>query len=95
MNLPGRYSYLKLLSVQYKRASKRRKGIILDEVVKNLGYSRKHAIVLVGSIHKKDLRKKSVGQRAKISSYVPIVKPLKELWMNYLEASFEVSGKIE
>lgn len=86
MNLSQRYSYLKLLSVQYRKTSKRKKGTILDEVVKNLGYNRKHAIVLLGSVHKKDLRKKSVGQRARISSYLPIVKPLKELWMtsNYL-----------
>lgn len=86
MNLIERYSYLKILSVQYKRASKKKKGKILDEVVKNLGYNRKHAIVLLLTVHKKDLRKKSIRQRARVSSYLPIVKPLKELWMtsNYL-----------
>lgn len=86
MNLTERYSYLKLLLVQYKRVTKREKGKILDEVVKNLGYNRKHAIVLLSTLPRKDLRRSSVGQRARISSYLPIVKPLKELWMtsNYL-----------
>ncbi len=86
MNLIERYSYLKILSVQYKRASKKKKGEILDEVVKNLGYNRKHAIVLLLTVHKKDLRKKSIRQRTRVSSYLSIVKPLKELWMtsNYL-----------
>lgn len=86
MNLTERYSYLKLLAVQYKRASKKEKGDILDEVVKNLGYNRKHTIVLLGTMHKKDLRKNQVKKRARVSSYLPIVKSLRELWMisNYL-----------
>jgi len=86
MNLIERYSYLKLLSVQYKKASKKKKGEILDEVVKNLGYNRKHAIILLSRVSLKDLRKKSIMKRARVSSYLPIVKPLKELWMisNYL-----------
>lgn len=86
MNLIERYAYLKLLSVQYRKALKKKKGEILNEVVKNLGYNRKHAIVLLTKVQKKDLRKKSVRQRVKVSSYLPIVKPLKELWMtaNYL-----------
>ena len=58
MNITERYSYLKLLSIQYKKSSKKKKGMILDEVVRNLGYNRKHAIALLSSIHKKDLREK-------------------------------------
>lgn len=86
MDLIERYSYLKLLSVQYKRASKKKKGEILDEVVKNLKYNRKHAITLLSTVRLKDLRKKSIRERVRVSSYLPIVKPLKELWItsNYL-----------
>lgn len=39
--------YLELLRSRYRVASKKEKGVILDEFVKTTGYSRKHAIVLL------------------------------------------------
>jgi len=39
--------YLKLLRSRYRAASKKEKGVILDEFVKTTGYSRKHAIALL------------------------------------------------
>jgi hypothetical protein len=39
--------YLELLRSRYRAASKKEKGVILDEFVKTTGYSRKHAIALL------------------------------------------------
>lgn len=39
--------YLKLLRSRYREASKKEKGVILDEFVKTSGHSRKHAIALL------------------------------------------------
>jgi hypothetical protein len=86
MNLKEKYAYVKLLQVRYQRSTKKRKSEIIDELVNNIGYHRKHAIRILSKINLKDLRKKSMRQRARVSSYLPIIKPLKELWMasNYL-----------
>ncbi len=39
--------YLKLLRARYRAASKKEKGMMLDEFVKTMGYSRKYAIALL------------------------------------------------
>ena len=39
--------YLKLLRARYRAASKKEKGVILDEFVKTTGYGRKYAIALL------------------------------------------------
>lgn len=86
MNLKEKYAYVKLLKIQYQKSSKKKKGKIIDELVKNIGYHRKHAIRILSTIQKRNLWRKSTFKRARVSSYLGIVKPLKELWMtsNYL-----------
>lgn len=86
MNIKEKYAYVKLLKVQYQKSSKKKKGKIIDELVKNIGYHRKHAIRILSTIQKRNLWRKSTFKRARVSSYLGIVKPLKELWMtsNYL-----------
>ncbi len=86
MNIAEKRAYIKLLHQQYQHSSKKRKGLLIDELVKNIGYHRKHAISIFSQPMIFDLRKKQNQRRAKASSYLPIVKPLKELWMtsNYL-----------
>jgi hypothetical protein len=39
--------YLELLRVRYRKASKKEKGVIIDEFVKTTGYGRKYAIALL------------------------------------------------
>ncbi len=86
MNITEKRAYIKLLHKQYRHSSKKKKSLLIDELVKNIGYHRKHAIRILSKTKLFDLRKKQKQKRAKISSYLPIVKPLKELWMisNYL-----------
>ena len=86
MNITEKRAYIKLLHRQYQHSSKKEKGLLIDELVKNIGYHRKHAIRILLRSRIFDLRKKQGQRRAKVSSYLPIVKPLKELWMtsNYL-----------
>jgi hypothetical protein len=50
--------YLKLLRSRYRAASKKEKGVILDEFVKTTGYSRKHAIALLNG--KRDYVKEAI-----------------------------------
>lgn len=86
MNIKEKYAYVKLLKIQYQKSSKKKKGKIIDELVKNIGYHRKHAIRILSTIQRHNLWRKSTFKRARVSSYLGIVKPLKELWMtsNYL-----------
>ena len=86
MNIKEKFAYVKLLKVQYQKSSKKKKGKIIDELVKNIGYHRKHAIRILSTIQSRNLWRKSTFKRARVSSYLGIVKPLKELWMtsNYL-----------
>jgi len=86
MNIKEKFAYVKLLKVQYQKSSKKKKGKIIDELIKNIGYHRKHAIRILSTIQSRNLWRKSTFKRARVSSYLGIVKPLKELWMtsNYL-----------
>lgn len=86
MNIREKRAYIKLLHTQYQHSSKKKKGEVIDELVKNIGYHRKHAIRILSKPKTFDLRRKQKLRRAKVSSYLPIVKLLKELWMisNYL-----------
>lgn len=85
MNLKEKYAYVRILQVQYQKATKKNKGKILDELVKNIGYHRKYATSLLAAKKYFDLRRKR-QKRIKISPYTCIIDPLKELWLvsNYL-----------
>ena len=50
--------YLELLRSRYRTASKKEKGVILDEFVKTTGYARKHAIALLNG--KRDYVKEGI-----------------------------------
>ena len=78
---PGaRMEYVKAVAVRYKRASKKEKGIILDELCHNCGYHRKHAIRVL--THYKRYSKPKLKNRGKPSVYnkPSIMKPLKVIW---------------
>jgi hypothetical protein len=78
---PGaRMEYVEAVAVRYKRASKKEKGIILDELCHNCGYHRKHAIRVL--THYKRYSKPKLKNRGKPSVYnkPSIMKPLKVIW---------------
>lgn len=70
-----KYALLRIFSQQYRKASKKQKGLILTEVVSLTGYHRKHARKLL--IKPPSKRK---FKRNKSSSYQPILPQLKKLW---------------
>ena len=66
--------YLKLLRARYRAASKKEKGVILDEFVKTTGYGRKYAIALLSG--KRDYVKHII-RRPRSAVYGPgLVPPL-------------------
>lgn len=81
MNLKEKYAYVRILQSQYRKAGKKNKGKIIDELVKNVGYHRKYAISLLAGKKWFDLRKKESLKRIRISPYACIIDPLKELWL--------------
>jgi len=87
VNLKEKYAYVRILQSQYQKSGKKNKGKIIDELVKNVGYHRKYAISLLAGKKWFDLRRKrKIDKRIRISPYVCITDPLKELWLvsNYL-----------
>jgi hypothetical protein len=79
MNLKEKYAYLAVLKAQYRKVSKKDKGRIIDELIKNIGYHRKYAAYVLRK--KVDLRRKRFSKRVRISPYTCIIDPLKELWL--------------
>lgn len=77
MDLKTRLNIIASVQQRYRKASKREKRIILNEIVGVTGYNRKHAIVILG---KKLLRKKSV-KRYRVSKYQPVRWQLRKLWV--------------
>lgn len=79
---PGaRMEYVEAVYLRYKRASKKEKTIILNELCHNCGYHRKHAIRVLN--HFKRFRKPQPKKRGKPSVYnkPSIMKPLKVIWL--------------
>lgn len=78
MNLKEKYAYLAVLKTQYRKVGKKDKGRIIEELVKNVGYHRKYAAYVLRK--RVDLRRKCL-KRVRISPYICILDPLKELWL--------------
>lgn len=70
-----KHALFRIFSQQYRRASKKEKGLILTEVVSLTGYHRKHTRRLLTNPPSKKKFK-----RNKPSSYQPILPQLKKLW---------------
>jgi len=66
--------YLELLRGRYRAASKKEKGVILDEFVKTTGYSRKHAIALLNG--KRDYAKVVIQRPRRKVYHVGLIPPL-------------------
>lgn len=70
-----KYALFRIFSRQYKKASKKQRGLILTEVVGLTGYHRKHArLLLIKPPSKKNFR------RNKSSKYQPVLSQLRKLW---------------
>lgn len=77
MDLKTRLNVITSVQQRYRKASKKEKGVILNEVVGVTGYNRKHTIVILG---KKFLRKRFV-KRHRISKYQGVRWLLRKLWI--------------
>lgn len=75
MNIKERYAYINVLRKQYRKASKKDRSKILDELVKNTGYCRDFGALLLRT----NAQLKKNRKRNKPSQYFKIIKPLKEL----------------
>lgn len=78
---PGaRMEYVEAVYLRYKKASKKERTIILNELCHNCGYHRKHAIRVLN--HFKQFTKPNPKKRGKASVYnkPSIMKPLKVIW---------------
>lgn len=80
---PGaRMEYLKAVHLRYKRANRKEKSIILNELCLNCGYHRKHAIRALNTF--KHFTKPKPKKRGKPPIYDKnaIMKPLKRIWLS-------------
>lgn len=73
--------YLSSLSKRYKKAGKREKGIILNELCESSGFHKKHAIRLLNSAMKRRQPKKNRGGRPPIYPAKLYLEPLKRIWL--------------
>ena len=70
------YAIIRAFSKEYIRAGKKRKGIILDEILKVTNYHRKHAVELLNNPPKSTRQ----IRRRKPSLYQPIYLKLRKIW---------------
>ena len=82
MTIEARKQYLAAIHLRYKNATRKEQGLILDEFYKVCGYTRKHAIRLLG--RPDSVRQSKPGPRPKYGDEV--IEHLLALWklMNYM-----------
>lgn len=86
--------YIKQLSTRYRQASKKEKGLMLDEFCKTSGYSRKHAIKLIQASKKrlnmpsKQPPRRKPGPKPSYQS-TELIEALKKIWL----ATDQMCGK--
>ena len=76
MDLKTKQTIVLKLSKDYKRATKKEKGEILDKLISLTGYHRKYAIEVLGNPKKK----KRIIKRRRKSRYVPVFPITTKLW---------------
>ncbi len=81
MSPRSKREYIDAIYVRYKRASRKRKTEILNELCLNCSYHIKHAIRLLNSF--KHFTKPKPKKRAKPSVYAKdaVLEPLKHMWL--------------
>lgn len=76
MDIKTRHTIVRSLAKRYKRAARKEKGKMLDELVSLAGYNRKHAVVLLNGPPRKVKR----ARRKRVSRYAMILPILRKLW---------------
>ena len=81
MSPRAKMEYLETIYLRYKKASVRKKTLILNEFCLNCGYHRKHAIRLLN--HFKRFAKPTPKRRGRPSKYnkPSVLEPLKKIWL--------------
>lgn len=77
MDLKTRHEIIRATVKRYKRASRKERKQILNELISITGYNRKHAIVLLANPPKSPRKK---IKRIRFSRYLKVLDKLKELW---------------
>lgn len=72
-----KHTIIRAYALQYKKASKKRKGTIVQEVVSLTGYHIKHAIELLNN---PPTKRRKLFKRNKPSKYQVVLPKLKRLW---------------
>jgi hypothetical protein len=79
---PGaRMEYLRAVHLRYKRANRKEKSIILNELCNNCGYHRKHAIRALNTFKRFTKPKPKKRGKPPIYDKNAIMKPLKRIWL--------------
>ncbi|MBI2442556.1 MAG: transposase [Candidatus Levybacteria bacterium] len=75
MKKQERLTVVRAFSKEYKRTSKKQKGVLLERLVQTTGYSRKHLMDILSQFPKaKRIRRK------RVSKYLFVIKYLRKLW---------------
>jgi hypothetical protein len=82
MSSRSKREYLEAIYLRYKRASRRQKGIILDEFCASCGYHRKHAIRALKKFRRFIKAKHKKQGRPPLYIKEAILKPLKQIWLS-------------
>jgi len=82
MSSKSKREYLEAIYLRYKRASRKKKAIILDEFCAACGYHRKHAIRLIKKFTRFIKQPKKKRGRTSLYSKGAILKPLKKIWLS-------------
>ena len=82
MSSKSKREYLEAIYLRYRRASRKKKAIILDEFCAACGYHRKHAIRLLKKFTRFIKQPKKKRGRTSLYSKGAILKPLKKIWLS-------------
>jgi hypothetical protein len=82
MSSKSKREYLEAIYLRYKRASRKKKAVILDEFCAACRYHGKHAIRLLKKITRYIKQPKKKRGRTSLYSKGAILKPLKKIWLS-------------
>jgi len=81
MSPRSKKEYLEAVYLRYKKASRRQKSLILDEVCSNCGYHRKHAIRFLRKFKRFTKPKPKKRGRKPVYNKEALLRPLKRIWL--------------
>jgi hypothetical protein len=81
MSSKSKREYLEAIYLRYRRSSRKKKAVILDEFCAACGYHRKHAIRLLRKFRRFIKQSKKKTGRTSLYNKGPVLKPLK-IWLS-------------